>query len=407
MGANRSGGRLERLVLTCLVAWSAVVISMATPNITLKVLALGGTAAIVALYSMIGSITGMVPLLLFRLFKPLNSTALTFVAIGWIVVGNACVAMSSSVLNMTVAGVTSAVATSIPVSQYFARLGQLNSSSIAGSAVSRPRAMYALGWIVGVSLGGWLGGVFGPSVSFGLMSAAYAASGIALAIFIRSGLVIFPPSRRERWPDVKSVGVPGNGAQARWRIVNTFILVLAVISAGGQMRGSVLPAFIIRDLGADPRLLGAVFAVTPCVEIPMLIAMPVIVRKLGTTRVLMIGCVCAGLFFVGLAVSTSVLTVAILQGLFGVYAACATGLAMGLIQDYMKSDMAAATARALAGEKFGNLLGGAVAVTAAATLPLRFGFLVPGLLCLVGAVVISFPARTMTAVPAVGSSVSR
>ncbi|MEV8272395.1 MFS transporter [Microbacterium sp. NPDC077184] len=156
-------------------------------------------------------------------------------------------------------------------------------------------ATHQLAGIAGPALGGWLVGVLTAPFAVLATAGTYGASLVAL-LFTRDDEVVAP--RHEHEPIVRAIGVG-----VRWVFANPYLRRIvgttAVSNFFSVITYTMLPIFLLRDLGLSPASMGVIFSFGAVGGLIGAMATPHLVRWLGEARTIpisSIGFSVAGLF---------------------------------------------------------------------------------------------------------------
>lgn len=172
-------------------------------------------------------------------------------------------------------------------------------SLVRGTAIpeanGKLEATHQLAGIAGPALGGWLVGVLTAPFAVLATAGTYVASLLAL-LFTRDDEVVAP--RHEHEPIVRAIGVG-----VRWVFANPYLRRIvgttAVSNFFSVITYTMLPIFLLRELGLSPAGMGVVFSFGAVGGLLGAVATPHIVRWLGEARAIpisSIGFSVAGLF---------------------------------------------------------------------------------------------------------------
>jgi MFS transporter, SET family, sugar efflux transporter len=105
----------------------------------------------------------------------------------------------------------------------------------------------------------------------------------------------------------------------------------------------VLPLVILRDLGGSLADVGVNSAIAAAIEVPAMIAWGYVALRLRKEVVLAIACAIFAIYFLGVAIATSVLQVMLLQGIAAIAIAALLSINISYLQDAIKGRVGLST----------------------------------------------------------------
>ncbi|WP_194396909.1 MFS transporter [Microbacterium atlanticum] len=161
------------------------------------------------------------------------------------------------------------------------------------------QATYELANIAGPGIGGWLIGVLTAPLAILATVGTYLFSFVAL-LLTRDREQLRPPEDRK--PLVHEIG-----EGLRWVFGNPLLRRIVGTTAGGNFFGTItatlLPIFLLRELGFTPEMMGLVFSVGAIGGLVGAVATPRIVGRLGEARAIPLSAIafCVAPFFLPIA----------------------------------------------------------------------------------------------------------
>ena len=201
--------------------------------------------------------------------------------------------------HMIVVALVMGVATVFFDVSYQSIIPSLVRSNQIAEANGKLQSTYELANIAGPGIGGWLIGVLTAPLAILATVATYLVSFVAL-LFTRDHEQLRPPEDRK--PLVHEIG-----EGLRWVFGNPLLRRIVGTTGGGNFFGTIattlLPIFLLRDLGFTPEMLGLVFSVGAIGGVVGAIATPRIVARLGEARAIPVSAIafCVAPFFLPVA----------------------------------------------------------------------------------------------------------
>lgn len=201
--------------------------------------------------------------------------------------------------HMIVVALVMGVATVFFDVSYQSIIPSLVRSNQIAEANGKLQSTYELANIAGPGIGGWLIGVLTAPLAILATVATYLVSFVAL-LFTRDHEQLRAPEDRK--PLVHEIG-----EGLRWVFGNPLLRRIVGTTGGGNFFGTIattlLPIFLLRDLGFTPEMLGLVFSVGAIGGVAGAIATPRIVARLGEARAIPVSAIafCVAPFFLPVA----------------------------------------------------------------------------------------------------------
>lgn len=201
--------------------------------------------------------------------------------------------------HMIVVALVMGVATVFFDVSYQSIIPSLVRSNQIAEANGKLQSTYELANIAGPGIGGWLIGVLTAPLAILATVATYLVSFVAL-LFTRD-------HEQLRAPEDRKPLVPEIGEGLRWVFGNPLLRRIVGTTGGGNFFGTIattlLPIFLLRDLGFTPEMLGLVFSVGAIGGVVGAIATPRIVARLGEARAIPVSAIafCVAPFFLPVA----------------------------------------------------------------------------------------------------------
>lgn len=201
--------------------------------------------------------------------------------------------------HMIVVALVMGVATVFFDVSYQSIIPSLVRSNQIAEANGKLQSTYELANIAGPGIGGWLIGVLTAPLAILATVATYLVSFVAL-LFTRDHEQLRAPEDRK--PLVHEIG-----EGLRWVFGNPLLRRIVGTTGGGNFFGTIattlLPIFLLRDLGFTPEMLGLVFSVGAIGGVAGATATPRIVARLGEARAIPVSAIafCVAPFFLPVA----------------------------------------------------------------------------------------------------------
>ncbi|WP_340023589.1 sugar efflux transporter [Paenibacillus sp. FSL K6-1096] len=229
------------------------------------------------------------------------------------------------------------------------------------SAINQPLAMnilrmfYSLGWIAGPSIGSVLVNKYNFFYLFLIVAATYIFVSLIAFILFRSHPVTLSVQEDKqpvhlgkfmKQPQISSV-------------LGTFIL----LSIASSMSSIVLPLFFTTSLHGNYQQLGWLFSITAIVELPLMIVVGVMSRKMGKTAIILIGIIANVLYFLVFAMAHSIVLLYFAQVLSAISVSIIMGYGISYFQELLPEEPGTATTLYSNTSRIGSSLGGVVSGT--------------------------------------------
>lgn len=201
--------------------------------------------------------------------------------------------------HMIVVALVMGVATVFFDVSYQSIIPSLVRSNQIAEANGKLQSTYELANIAGPGIGGWLIGVLTAPLAILATVATYLVSFVALLLTRDHEQLRAPEDRK---PLVHEIG-----EGLRWVFGNPLLRRIVGTTGAGNFFGTIattlLPIFLLRDLGFTPGMLGLVFSVGAIGGVVGAIATPRIVARLGEARAIPVSAIafCVAPFFLPVA----------------------------------------------------------------------------------------------------------
>ncbi|WP_338019692.1 sugar efflux transporter [Paenibacillus piscarius] len=226
------------------------------------------------------------------------------------------------------------------------------------SAINQPLAMnilrmlYSLGWIAGPPIGSVLVNKYNFLYLFMIVAAVYIF--IALIAFL---LFHSQPAARTVQEDKPPVHLGKFMKQPQISsVLGTFIL----LSIASSMSSIVLPLFFTSSLHGNYQQLGWLFSITAIVELPLMIVVGVMSRKMGKTAIILTGIISNVLYFLVFALAHSIVLLYFAQVLSAISVSIIMGYGISYFQELLPEEPGTATTLYSNTSRIGSSLGGVV-----------------------------------------------
>ncbi|MEK4852125.1 sugar efflux transporter [Paenibacillus sp. FSL H7-0756] len=226
------------------------------------------------------------------------------------------------------------------------------------SAINQPLAMnilrmlYSLGWIAGPSIGSVLVNQYNFFYLFLIVAATYIFVSLIAFILFRSHPVTLAVQEDKqpvqlgqfiKQPQISS-------------ILGTFIL----LSIASSMSTLVLPLFFSTTMHGNYQQLGWLYSITAIVELPLMVVVGVMSRKMGKTAIILIGIISNVLYFLVFALAHSIILLYFAQVLSAISVSIIMGYGISYFQELLPEEPGTATTLYSNTSRIGSSLGGVV-----------------------------------------------
>ncbi|HEY1616656.1 MAG TPA: MFS transporter [Streptosporangiaceae bacterium] len=239
----------------------------------------------------------------------------------------------SYLLLLVVAGTLTACGSSL-VPQIFTTARSLLGAAGGPRVRSRLamlRAQFSIAWVAGPVAGAAVLAAWGYRGLFAAVGLTFAA--VFLMCARRLGAVA-PPSAPQQ---------AGGVTAGPWRLLGMSGVFLALQTASG-IGALALPLLITRDLRASTATVGAAFGTAAALEVPLMLALGWVTRRVSPWILLCAGAVSGSAYYAIVAEATRVWQVLAAQILSALFVAAVMGLGIGLFQDISPRRGGSATA---------------------------------------------------------------
>ena len=254
---------------------------------------------------------------------------------------------------LTIIGSTTLAVAAMSFSQLFAHVREAfeqpkGSEVDSGFLMSVVRMCFSVSWMGGPTLGAWMMMRFNwPSVFLGAA---------ALYFVFLLGVLRFVPYRPPSPQARLMVREPVWRVLTRGDILLTSI-AFVIVFAAYAINMLTLPLMVTEILGGNGRDLGIIFGVGPVVEIPLMLWFGHLAARGHQLRLIWVGMISTGLYFLLLSVAQAPWHVYLIQVLSGVSFAILTNVTILFFQDMLPSQRGLATTIFSNSLNFGNLVG--------------------------------------------------
>ncbi|MFT3874866.1 MAG: MFS transporter [Propioniciclava sp.] len=199
----------------------------------------------------------------------------------------------------------------------------LNAAGDSHGEVMSSRAMVSAAWVVGPPLAMMLAGAAGiRSVLVAIAAASVLGIGFIVALRRRSSSVVAPAAR----PSDEGGPLPMG------RLVLVVVTFVA-LQATNATSTSMMTLFTVHGLGLDPVWGGVALAVAAGIEIPALLLLGRLSARHRPLRLLIVGVIAGGLYYLGIAMVTGVVGLIAVQLLNAWFVATVQGVGMVWFMD--------------------------------------------------------------------------
>ena len=252
-----------------------------------------------------------------------------------------------------------------------------NKSDDKTFAMSTLRSLVSLGFLVGPLGGTFILGFFGYKRLFLGTSAIFLTIALLVFLFLQQRKVVQSNTRKKQSP-VSTSSL--KNTQIRQPLI-AFIFLFAV----NAMNGINTPLFIVNELHGTHTVVGLVVSVCAGMEIPIMLVLGAMSKKISNHALMMIGCLIAVIYYTILSVSNHSWQLIAAQLLQATYVAIVMGNGLSYFTDLLPNSPGQSATiysnGSTMGRLVGNLGGGMIAQLA--------GFRYVNLVCLV-IVIVSF-----------------
>lgn len=222
-------------------------------------------------------------------------------------------------------------------------------------ALSLLRSFFSLAWVIGPLIGAWTLQQLGFSGIFVFTAGLFMVVFLLVVVFLRRNLAA-------AW----QTSMPSSvlATLKRPEVLLSSIAFVAAFSAS-SMNGMYMPLYTTRVLHAPEHVVGLVASLSAGLEIPVMLMLGGLARRLGKRPLLLLGSVSGTLYFVGVTFSRHVWEMLVVQLFCAVFIAIIMSIGMSYFQEFMPESPGAATTlysnTNRVGSMAGSLLGGVIA----------------------------------------------
>lgn len=215
-------------------------------------------------------------------------------------------------------------------------------------AMSTLRSLFSLGFLVGPLVGAIILGILGYKGLFLTTVSIYILLAVLATIFLT-----------KRKTDKISNG-SGQKSDRSWLksayIMGPFIAFISLFAVN-FINFTITPLFIVNTLHASPSVVGIVVSLCAGLEIPFMIYLSTLSKKISNHALLMIACGIALIYFVALGFSTQVWQIIVAQLLLAIFVAIVMGNGLSYFTELLPNSPGLATTIYSNGGTLGRLLG--------------------------------------------------
>ncbi|WP_379134473.1 sugar efflux transporter [Paenibacillus sp. sgz500958] len=226
------------------------------------------------------------------------------------------------------------------------------------SAINQPLAMnllrmlYSLGWIAGPSIGSLLVNRYNFHSLFLIVAATYVfVSLLALILFRGDKKTITEREVKQPVHLGRFVKQPQISS-----VLSTFVL----LSIASSMSTIVLPLFFSTTLHGNYQQLGWLYSITAIAELPLMIVVGIMARKMGKSKIILLGIFSNFLYFLVFALSHSILLTYFAQLLNAISVSIIMGYGISYFQELLPDEPGTATTLYSNTSRIGSSMGGVV-----------------------------------------------
>ncbi|MED4036184.1 sugar efflux transporter [Niallia taxi] len=216
-------------------------------------------------------------------------------------------------------------------------------------ALSTLRSLVSLGFLIGPLGGTLILGITGYNGLFVGTSAIFLIIAALVVFFLRNQSNTIPTKKKNK--SQTSVSIFKN-RQIRYPFF-AFILLFAV----NAINAINTPLFIVNELHGSHAIVGIVVSVCAGLEIPIMIALGALSRKITNHSLMMISCFIAGLYFIILSTSTASWVLIAAQLLQAVFVAIVMGNGLSYFTDLLPNSPGMSATIYSNGSTIGRLVG--------------------------------------------------
>lgn len=311
----------------------------------------------------------------------------SIIAAGFLVValGDVLLASTGSYAQMVFVGAAFLSWAGVTTSQLFAlakeEIDRANAQAQGSFLTGLLRMCYSLGWAAGPVPGALL-------IAYTDAPTVFRFAGAICVVAALISLARLPTGRArvrgiDQPPKLRRLVSPRN------KRLLIFGVAIVCLLSGDVVRVSLLPLHVTEDLHAPPEALGLIFAVTPLLEVPFLPLAGFLADRYGSRTVLLAGSAAAVVYYAGLAFSTSVWQVYLLQIAYAVAIAAVVGVGINYAQRLGRSETGTAAGVYFSAQNGAVLVGSVLGGITAERYGIGAAFVPPAALCVVGLVLIA------------------
>ncbi|UAL52670.1 sugar efflux transporter [Bacillus sp. CMF21] len=229
--------------------------------------------------------------------------------------------------------------------QESAKASQTNDMTFAMSAL---RSLVSLGFLIGPLVGTFILGVLGYKGLFLGTSAIY--------LTIASLVFFFLQKRKSVQPDDRKRKSTGSSSLENRKIMQPLI-ALVFLFAVNAINGINTPLFIVNELNGTLTDVGLVVSISAGMEIPIMLLLGALGRKISNHSLMMIGCYVALAYYIILSISTDSWHLIAAQLLQATYVAIVMGNGLSYFTDLLPNSPGLSTTLYYNGSIIGRLVG--------------------------------------------------
>lgn len=267
----------------------------------------------------------------------------------------------------------------VPASQLFAVAREITTAEEV-NGISKLRLGYVGGWIIGPLVGGLFNATeLGGRAVFEIQAAGYAVFALAA----------FAVLKAERPVASAKIRTSLLATLRQSPLLMKLSAAIALLLAGDISRIALLPIAMSERIGASNEEIGIAVSILPFVELGAILICTKIAQLWGEKLPLVLGGVAAVAYFFGLGLAGSVWEIYLLQSVYAFVPASLLGVAITFAQSLAPKHVGLSTSMVFAAQQVAVVLGSLIAVIAASILPLAGAFTLPGILSLLGAILLT------------------
>jgi SET family sugar efflux transporter-like MFS transporter len=251
-------------------------------------------------------------------------------------------------------------------------------------ATSTMRMFFSVAWVVGPALGALLVGRLHYSGLFLVSAAAYGA--IVLLV-----LPLDPPAPDPDQPQPRTAVL----AYLRQGPTAALTVGFGLLFLCANLNTMVLPLYVVETLHGSQREIGWVFGLTAGLEIPLMVWTALIAARLGKGRMIVVGALLYGVYFLAMAAAQRPWQLYPAMGLNAVVVSIVMGLGMSYFQDLLPGEPGVSTALYASAMNVGSVLAGPAFAALAGPHGHRELLMACAASCLVGGALLAYGARRL------------